>query len=194
MLKSNAEYGRNLKSNLKVWYTVWMSRRWGKKLAVIIYNFPIAQKITATNLIEPKMWPLCKQGVAESVDVGKWQDLWMARAIRGCWEMVGGPSVDPWMARHSQANGGCQAIHRWPGSTVEPEQSEAWLDCRNQAFCRRVATTAGQKERVWEYDKVIVACSMGVTIHVKGIWVNLCMVGEILIYQGGQSFFLFFFL
>ena len=26
------------------------------------------------------------------------------------------------MARHSQANGGCQAIHGWPGSTVGPEQ------------------------------------------------------------------------
>ena len=33
--------------------------------------------------------------------------------------MVGGPSVDPWMARHSQANGGCQAIHGWPGPSMD---------------------------------------------------------------------------
>ena len=39
-----------------------------------------------------------------SVNVEEWQDLWRARAIRGCREMVGGPAVDPWMAW----------IHRWP--------------------------------------------------------------------------------
>ena len=38
---------------------------------------------------------------AESVDVGKWQDPWMARAICGCREMAGGPSVDLWMTRNS---------------------------------------------------------------------------------------------
>ena len=50
-----------------------------------------AHKNTATNLIEPKMWHLCKQGMAGSMDGPPWRHR---QAIRGCREMTGGPSVD----------------------------------------------------------------------------------------------------
>ena len=51
-----------------------------EETAVIIYNLPIAlcaqmcTKNTATNLIEPKMWPLCKQGMTRSMG-----HPWMSR-------------------------------------------------------------------------------------------------------------------
>ena len=95
-LGTHSEYGRNLES--KVSYKVLNVEAMKdnveelrEETAVIIYNLlmePCAQmcpKNTATNLIKPKMWPLCKQGMAGSMDDPghPWTSRNGRRAIRG---------------------------------------------------------------------------------------------------------------